>query len=273
MEYAFMEVKMSTKIFWFSGSGNSLHVAKKIAEGLGDCELVPVARSMDGIEILPERMGLVFPVYAWGPPKIVVDFIDSLPSGNPEYAFAVATCGASPGSTMSITRGRLKKRGISLDAGLTVKMVENYPPMGGAPGEEKQRESLDAAEEEIDRIIEKLRNGFRGTSGGKNPFFWLLGRIVYPMFRKHVSDSAGKFFGDGKCTSCGVCVKVCPVSNIELGEDGRPVWGDRCEQCYACFHWCPEEAVQYGKKTEKQNRYHHPGVTLKQMLEQGGGPE
>lgn len=262
---------MSTKVFWFSGTGNSLHAAKRIAEGLGDAELVPVAGSVGCVDALPERLGLVFPVYAWGPPAILADFIDGLPKGSPEYVFAVATCGASAGSTMSITRRMLKKRGIALDAGLTVKMVENYPPMGGAPGPEKAGKRLEEAEEEIDTVVEELKEGFRGTRGGSNPFFRVLGRIVYPLFRRNVPRMAEKFYGDESCTSCGVCVRVCPVSNIEIGGDGRPVWGDHCQQCYACFHWCPEKAVQYGKKTADQNRYHHPGVSLEEMLEQGGG--
>ncbi|OPL18443.1 MAG: hypothetical protein AVO35_03690 [Candidatus Aegiribacteria sp. MLS_C] len=262
---------MSTEVYWFSGTGNSLHAARRIAEGLGDSELVPIAGSVGGVEALPERLGLVFPVYAWGPPSIVADFIEEMPAGSPEYVFAVATCGASAGSAMSITRRLLKKRGISLDAELTVKMVGNYPPMGGAPGPEKAGKRLEEAEKDLDAVVGRLKDGFRGRQGGTNPFFRVLGRVVYPLFRKHVSDSAGRFAADDRCTSCGICVRLCPVSNIELGEDGRPVWGDRCQQCYACFHWCPEEAVQYGRKTADQNRYHHPGVSQDDMLEQGGG--
>ncbi len=56
------------------------------------------------------------------------------------------------------------------------------------------------------------------------------------------------------------------MRNIELDDEGRPIWGNRCQQCFACFHWCPEEAVQFGRRTEKQPRYHHPEVSLKDML-------
>lgn len=260
---------MGTRIYWFSGSGNSLHVAKRLKEGIEGAELVPVSQAVGKVTELPERMGLVFPVYAWGPPVLVSRFIESLPSGSPEYVFAVATCGGSPGSAMSITRRRLGKRGIRMDAAMTVRMVENYPPMGGAPGKEKQTPVLEKAEEEINAIVERIREGYRGSTGKNSLFFSIMGRLVYPLFSRNVSRQAVKFLSDGKCNSCGICSKVCPAGNIHPGEDGRPLWGDHCEQCFACFHWCPEEAVQFGKKTERQTRYHHPGAALSDMLTQG----
>lgn len=73
------------------------------------------------------------------------------------------------------------------------------------------------------------------------------------------------FFADAKCTSCGICEKICPAQNIKL-VSGKPVWQHRCEQCFACIQWCPDEAIQYGKGTAKKKRYHHPEITLKEML-------
>jgi ferredoxin len=72
---------------------------------------------------------------------------------------------------------------------------------------------------------------------------------------------------DEDCNGCGICSRICPVNNIEMiGE--RPVWQHRCEQCFACLHWCPLEAVQFGSATAGGRRYHHPRVTLAEMLQQ-----
>jgi len=91
--------------------------------------------------------------------------------------------------------------------------------------------------------------------------------MAYPMFTSAVSkQKKSKFYADEKCTSCGICKKVCPVDNVLLPEGGRPSWNTNCEQCFACFHWCPENAVQYGKKTGDQNRYHHPDTELTDMI-------
>jgi ferredoxin len=47
---------------------------------------------------------------------------------------------------------------------------------------------------------------------------------------------------------------------------GKPAWHHRCEQSFACIQSCPEEAIQYGKGTRNKKRYHHPEISLKDML-------
>jgi len=258
---------MKTVIYWFSGTGNSYHVARVLKEGLDDVHLVPVAEALTGDIEPSQRMGLVFPVYAWGPPAIVARFIENLPTSAPDYLFAVASCGGAPGSAMAITRGMLKRRGLDLNAAFSVRMVENYPPMGGPPPEEKQIRINDAAETDIAQIITRIRDGVRGDFSKKNRLFSAFGRLVYPLFRWSLTRKAkSRFTADEKCVSCGICAKICPVGNIELTDGKTPVWGNRCEQCFACFHWCPEKAVQYGGKTAGMIRYHHPGTALGDML-------
>jgi Fe-S-cluster-containing hydrogenase component 2 len=59
--------------------------------------------------------------------------------------------------------------------------------------------------------------------------------------------------------------RVCPVGNIRL-VDGRPKWQHRCEQCLACLQWCPEQALQFGKHTARRERYHHPQISVKDLM-------
>ena len=88
---------------------------------------------------------------------------------------------------------------------------------------------------------------------------------LYHMAFGHVQEMDKSFYTDEKCNSCGVCEKICPALNIRMKE-GRPCWLHHCEQCLACIQWCPRESIQYGKKTPRYSRYHHPEVTLKDML-------
>ena len=54
---------MKTVLYWFSGTGNSLMIAKTIAAELGGAEMVPMLRADRAADVVAERVGLVFPVY------------------------------------------------------------------------------------------------------------------------------------------------------------------------------------------------------------------
>ncbi|NLF32791.1 MAG: 4Fe-4S binding protein [Planctomycetes bacterium] len=252
---------MSTIVYWFSGTGNSLHLARRIAEGLGDTELVSIAHAMRAADPprTAERVGLVFPVYAWGPPGIVHRFIERLVVEGKPYVFAAFTCGGSAGSTAAITRKLLRRRGLDLAAAWSVRMVENYPPLGGAPAPDAQQRHLAAADRRIGEIVGSLKAFPAGVTRDGNPLFGLLGPLIHPLFLRDLPRMDRKFTADDTCIQCGLCAQICPVGNIDL-VDGRPRWLGRCEQCYACFHFCPTRAIQRGR-TARQHRYHHPDVS------------
>jgi epoxyqueuosine reductase QueG len=57
------------------------------------------------------------------------------------------------------------------------------------------------------------------------------------------------------------------VNNIVLN-GGVPEWKHTCQECLACLNFCPKQAIQHGKKTANRSRYHHPEVTLKDIMSQ-----
>jgi hypothetical protein len=79
-----------TIIFYFSGTGNSLWVARALARELGNTELVSMVDwDINQHNIDSQLIGLVFPVHIWGVPKRVLEFLDQLQAMSPEYIFAV----------------------------------------------------------------------------------------------------------------------------------------------------------------------------------------
>ncbi len=52
------------------------------------------------------------------------------------------------------------------------------------------------------------------------------------------------------CTSCGKCVKVCPVDAIEI-EDEKAVLKGECISCGVCVSACPEDAIEPVIQTEE----------------------
>ena len=51
------------------------------------------------------------------------------------------------------------------------------------------------------------------------------------------------FIATSKCTSCGLCVKQCPVQALEM-KHNRPYWSFDCESCMRCMNNCPSKAIE-----------------------------
>ncbi|MDP4095123.1 MAG: EFR1 family ferrodoxin, partial [Bacillota bacterium] len=83
---------MKTNIFYFSGTGNSLKVSRDIAEQLGNTSIIPIDTLFNKeVDLNCDCIGIVFPVYMWGVPRIVKEFIKKI--NTEKYVFAVATYG------------------------------------------------------------------------------------------------------------------------------------------------------------------------------------
>lgn len=88
---------MSTEIFYFSGTGNSLHVAREIQRRIPGTRLTPIVSLLDGEpdKTSAEAVGFVFPQYASMAPKIVDRFIKRIDLESAKYVFAVVTRGGT----------------------------------------------------------------------------------------------------------------------------------------------------------------------------------
>jgi len=252
-------------IFYFSGTGNSLYIAKKISETQGE-RLVSVACEFDREDTVfeyelreNELLGFIFPVYAWGPPKIVTDFISKLRiSGGKPYVFSVSTCGDDEGHTTRILKKALAGKGLQLDSAFTVIMPNNYIIGFDVDSKDVAEEKLRKAKEKlqtINSVIEKRQKGVFELTPGR--FAGLKSAIVNPLFNRF-GRSTKSFYATEECTRCGICEKVCPIHTITVKD--KPVWGKSCTQCLACIHRCPARAIQYGNQTVRKGRYVHPDV-------------
>jgi len=259
---------METSIYFYSGTGNSLWTARKIAGLLGRSELISLnQRQRPSPAGDAERIGLVFPVHIWGLPSPVIEFLKALKAGSGQYLFAVAVNAGQVAATLIQMQKLLRAGHHHLASGFSVDLPSNYIPWGGAISRDKQRKKITAALQKIERIAGVVRNkeNLPPEKGAfwQNPILSLMYRKSFP----HVPGMDKSFWVDEKCRDCGICAKLCPAENIRI-MDGRPVWQHRCEQCFACIQWCPEEAIQHGRSTLNKKRYHHPDISLADMLAQ-----
>ena len=258
---------MRTTIFYFSGTGNCLKTARDLAGELGDADVIPIPKAIRGdIDLSAECIGVVYPVYMFGIPLILSDFIKKLPATADKYIFAVATYAGCSGAAIGLTESGFKKQDLELSAGFVIKMPSNYTPFGGAIAPEKQQKMFAAERhkvKDIVRIVKERRRHLEKSFLLLRPVY----RAIYKACAPSVPTCARYFWTDERCNSCGVCEKVCPVGNITLPE-GKPVWGGKCEQCFACLQWCPQESIQYSKSTRGKARYRNPDITVTDIIEE-----
>jgi len=278
---------MKTIIYYFSGTGNSLKVACDLALEIGDTEFLTdetevfsMVRAINGeIDLSADRIGLVFPVYMWGLPLIVSEFVKKLGGASElwrdepdKYIFAVVTHGGFPGGALKMLHRSMAKTGVTLDAAFAVEMPGNYTPLYGAPSDEKQQKLFENEKEKVKKISDCVLSGERGRFEFSNCFVNAFSFLVHGFMSRRIPAMDKKFYADENCagnkpgSDCTVCADVCPVDNIKM-IDGKPLWNHRCQQCMACLQWCPKEAIQWGKKTAGRKRYHHPDIKLAEIIQ------
>ena len=133
-------------------------------------------------------------------------------------------------------------------------MPENYIAMFSAPHADKARQIVAQAEPSIDRAIAAIQRNQSFAPTRNNLYDRFMSGPVNPIFYKFFVK-ADAFAASGACIGCGQCAKRCPMNNVTL-KDGKPVWGRNCTHCMACICYCPKEAIEYGKKSVGQPRYH-----------------
>ena len=257
---------MKVDLFFYTGTGNSLWTARMLATKLDDAQIVPIIRCSEApIACQAEAIGIIFPVHIWGLPRRVIEFANALAKEPSRYYFAVAVNAGQVAATLLQLDKRMQARGLTLSSGFELAMPSNYIPWGGPGPEAKQIRRIEAAREKIGKIASVVTAGEkRPVEKGplwQNVIFSWLNRISF----SRVPAMDKSFWVDQKCDACGICKAVCPSGNIDL-QAGKPVWLHRCEQCLACIQWCPQEAIQFGKRTPRYKRYHHPEVTLQEMI-------
>ncbi|MFR7417998.1 EFR1 family ferrodoxin [uncultured Megasphaera sp.] len=250
-------------IGYFSGTGNSLYAAKKLAELTGDRAL-PLADIMGQPEHLPHRrFGIVFPVYFGDVPEPVRDFIAKAPLDKGTYFFGIATCGGTGGRTLRTLSRLLKKRGCDLAYGLVLPMIANST-VASRRHIHYDMNRLDRADDVLHDCADDIRRQVRDASE-------VTGSLAADVMNFGPLRSLGNYWltpsvDPKKCVSCGICTKICPVDNIQSTSSGAVI-GSRCSRCLACLHWCPHQAVTvHGKTVLPQDQYHHPDVTIRDMM-------
>ncbi len=271
---------MSTEIYYFSGTGNSLHVARELQKRIPDTKIVPIIGLLNKgfIETNAESVGFVFPIHLAMAPAPAIEFIKKLDLKFSQYIFTVVTRAGSQHRAFIDLEKILKKKGKSLDSFFALNMASNDPKFKDwhAATEERIADLESEVQNNLDIIQNIVINKEKSQEKDINftvsmPAFSLLSLFLPVLNRMYNAE----FYSDSKCVMCGTCEKVCLSGKIKM-IDNKPVWKKdiQCFFCHACLNYCPEQAVQIKSTrllksyTESNGRYSHPYATVEDIAGQ-----
>ncbi len=246
-------------IFYFTGTGNSKYVADRLGAMTGE-PVVSIAdaqkQGRPAFDARDQAVGFVLPIYFYGIPTIVADFVRGmeLQLDKGAYVYAVFTCGKSTGAAGDAFAILLQEREIHLCGMCGIQMPDNYIPLLNPPDETEEKRILKKADAAIDKIYEQVRSRYTGDMilcRGAAPK--LVSKMMYPFYER--GRKTRKFYADQNCNGCGLCESVCPANVIRM-KDNKPEWtAPQCVFCMGCINRCPRHAIQYGALTKKRNRF------------------
>ena len=262
-------------VFYFSGTGNSLKIAKDILGNIGGGALVSMANlSGDILRQHYDTTGFVFPVYFWGLPDIAARFIANSNVGNSAYCYGIATSGGSPGNGLAQLNELLKRHHHrELNYGQNITMQTNYI-LHGYPiyfwnfhhADHRAKILSEKAERQVNQIIEHINRRENNKTGKMSRFR----DLYHNKCMKNISRIDENYAVNDDCTRCGICTRVCPVKNIAW--ESGPVFKHHCEHCLACIHCCPQRAINYKNMTQNRKRYVHPEIACGELIQRNSGP-
>ena len=266
-------------ILYFSGTGNTAFVARYLSSQLTsqwshlELELSLASIETFAVQQIAEFDLIVFgfPVFELSMPQIVHEYLDQLPHVDSKGVFLFCTMGLAAGNAFRKAFAYFKKKGFHFLGSAKVlmpgtdglAMLKEDSPYAKKALQRNYDEikPADALVHQIVRVVKELEIG-----GDLHPFHtsppinildslfgWLL-HLLYVIMVKYMKK---RYWVDDSCNRCNLCVKICPVANITLEQNGIQ-FHDRCVVCLRCLHQCPQHAIQIGSFTQGKFRWHGP---------------
>ncbi len=238
--------KKKRLIFYFTGTGNCLYVARQLADDNTKLLSIPQLMKQKEFNFEADEIGLVYPIYGHMPPYMVRQFLKKVRL-KADYTFAVLTFGARKCNAVEILDSITRKAGYRFNYISTLIMVDNWLPNFDMNEQMKMDkhipENLAAIRDDISNHKHWMQPVTQEERDQHAGFMAYTGIDPEVGFLK----KSEKYFAvTDRCIGCGICTDVCPHGNYSLTSNGVKTNGD-CEFCFACIQNCPQKAIKFAK--------------------------
>ncbi|CDZ74302.1 hypothetical protein ING2D1G_0102 [Peptoniphilus sp. ING2-D1G] len=243
-------------ILYFSGTGNSKYIAKKLANIIKDevVDLFSFIKENKEARFISEKPYVVVcPTYGWRMPRFLSDFLKTVKFAGSGNLYVIMNCGSSIGSAEKYLLRDLRETTLDFKGLYGIIMPENYIMLFNLDSDEKNAQILKEAEDKISYAAGVISEGKSFKENRSSVLDDFLSGFLNDVFFKFIVKDK-KFYYTKECNKCGICAKVCVLNNIEY-RDGYPKWRGNCTHCAACIANCPMKAIEYGSRTVGKKRY------------------
>ena len=183
-------------VFYFTGTGNSLAVAKHIG---GDLISIANVADLKNQSYEDDVIGIVFPIHWLTVPKIVRRFLGNV-QFKANYTFAIGTCGNMPGAAMKSAQKLAQANGNSFNYTNYLRMLDNYLPLFDVDSELKKLPGKKVSENTA-IIADDIRHRKHMQVTASLGFQLLTG-----IFNTTVSPEkkAKNYLINNRCNTCGI---------------------------------------------------------------------
>jgi len=232
-------------MLYFSGTGNSKYIAEKFSAGMNAlCHSIEEPQAFGELIQQNEIIGFCFPTYGSRIPRIMREFVlrhINLLKGKKLIIFCTQLMFSGDGARAFTDL--LPKRYAEIIYAEHFNMPNNlcnFPVFKVTNGIENKK-CLSAADRKMKKVCFNIKNGII-KKRGFNFFSRCLGLIQGTSFPSLETKGKSSARTDSDCNGCGLCVKICPMNNLEFANN-EVKQKDNCTLCYRCVNACPKKAI------------------------------
>ncbi len=247
-------------LFYFTGTGNSLYVAKQLDKNPIS---IPQVIHNETLCFQDKKIGIVCPIFGHEMPNMVKEFLNKA-TFSAEYFYIILTYGRRHGGAAELANELVKDLGIKANYINTIIMVDNFLPSFDMNEEKaldkKVNEQIKKVKKDIEDRKCKIQTATQEDRKAHAEFIERSAKMPKDAF-------INLFKITEKCIGCGICTKVCPAGCYHI-EKGKAVQcSDGCQTCMACIHNCPQNAIALTMPEKNPNaRYRNEHIKLQEII-------